>query len=58
MGASITSRSNSRPVRSRDVETLRLSRSVSLLLILALSLGLWTLIWAATARVAFSIATG
>ena len=58
MGASITSRSNSRSVRSGDVETLRLSRPVSLLLILALSLGLWTIIWAATASVASSLGAG
>lgn len=58
MGASVISRSTSRLDRSGRDETPRVSRPASLLVILALSLGLWAIIWAAAASVASSIAAG
>lgn len=58
MRASVTSRSIPRSDRPRAAEAPRLSRPASLLLILALSVGLWTMIWAATASVVSAIAAG
>jgi hypothetical protein len=52
MDASIAPRSASRSERSTDLEASRLSRRASLLLILALSLGLWAAIWLAVASLA------
>lgn len=52
MDADIASRSISSSGRSTDLEVLRLSGRASLLLILALSLGLWAAIWVAVASLA------
>ncbi|HEX4614915.1 MAG TPA: hypothetical protein VH230_03280 [Stellaceae bacterium] len=49
MDASIVPRSASLSERSTDLEAPRLSRRASLLLVWALSLGLWAAIWAAVA---------
>ena len=49
MNASIAPRSSLPSERSTDLEAPRLSRRASLLLVLALSLGLWAAIWAAIA---------
>jgi hypothetical protein len=55
MDASIAPRSASPSERSTDLETPRLSRRASLLLILVLSLGLWAGIWAAVASLALVV---
>ena len=52
MDASIAPRSASPSERSTDLETPRLSRRASLLLTLALSLGLWVAISAAVSYLA------
>lgn len=52
MDASIAPRSTSPSERSTDLEDPRLSRRASLVVILALSLGLWAAIWAAVASLA------
>jgi hypothetical protein len=49
MDASIAPRSASPSERSTDLEAPRFSRRASLLLVLALSLGLWGAIWAVVA---------
>jgi hypothetical protein len=56
MDASIAPRSASPSERSTGLETPRLSRRASVLLILVLSLGLWTAIWAAVASLALVVA--
>jgi hypothetical protein len=56
MDASIAPRSASPSERSTDLETPRLSRRASVLLILVLSLGLWAAIWAAVASLALVVA--
>jgi hypothetical protein len=56
MDASIAPRSASSQ-RSTDLASLHLSRRASLLLVLALSLGLWAAIWAVVALLA-SVAVG
>jgi len=56
MDASTTSRSATSSGASADVETMRLCRPASLLWILALSLGLWTIIWAAAVSMASMLA--
>jgi hypothetical protein len=55
MDASIAPRSASPSERSTDLETPRLNRRASLLLILVLSLGLWAGIWAAVASLALVV---
>lgn len=52
MDAGIAPRSALPSERSTDLEALRLSKRTSLLLVLALSLGLWAAIWAAVASLA------
>jgi hypothetical protein len=52
MGASIAPRSASPSERSTDLEHPRLSWRASVILISALSLGLWAAIWAAVASLA------
>ena len=52
MHASIASKSASLSERSTDPAALRLTKRASLMLILALSLGLWAAIWAAVASLA------
>jgi hypothetical protein len=52
MDVSIAPRSASPCERSTDLETPRLSRRASLLLMLVLSLGLWGAIWAAVSYLA------
>jgi len=56
MDASIASKSAPLSDRSTDDDALRLSRRVSLMLILALSLGLWAAILAAVASLAAVVA--
>jgi hypothetical protein len=56
MDASIAPRSASPSERSTDLETPRLSRRASVLLILVLSLGLWAAIWAAVSSLALVVA--
>jgi len=56
MDGSITTRSASSSGKQADVETIRLTRPASVLWILALSLGLWTIIWAAAASMASMLA--
>jgi hypothetical protein len=55
MNASIISQSAALPEASTAAESLRLSRRVSLMLILAVSLGLWAAIWAAGASVVSAV---
>jgi hypothetical protein len=52
MDASIAPRSALPPEGSTDLEAPRLGKRASLLLVLALSLGLWAAIWAAVASLA------
>jgi hypothetical protein len=52
MDASIASRSASPSDRFTDLEHPRLNRRASVILILALSLGLWAAMWAALASLA------
>jgi hypothetical protein len=52
MDASIAPRSASPSERSTDLEHPRLSRRTSVILISALSLGLWAAMWAALASLA------
>ena len=56
MDASFTSRSASSSGASADVETMRLTRPASVVWILALSLGLWAIIWAAAVSMASMLA--
>jgi hypothetical protein len=57
MDVSIAPRSASPCERSTDLETPRLSRRASLLLMLVLSLGLWGAIWAAVSYLASVVAS-
>ncbi len=52
MDVSIAPRSALPPEKTTNFEAPRLSRRTSLLLVLALSLGLWVAIWAAVASLA------
>lgn len=52
MDAGIAPRSALPSEKSTDLEAPRLSKRTSLLLVLALSLGLWAAIWAAVASLA------
>jgi hypothetical protein len=52
MDASIAPRSAVPSERTTDFEAPRLSKRASLLLVLALSLGLWAAVWAAVASLA------
>jgi hypothetical protein len=47
MDVTITSRATAQQLEAADARDLRLSRPVSLMLIVAASLGLWAAIWAA-----------